>query len=253
MTDLRDDGFLNGRLRILQPVRGYRAGADAVMLAAACPARAGQTVLELGCGAGVASLCLGWRVPGLRLSGVEQQPRYAALARENATRNAIGFQVLTGDLAAMPDPLRQISFDHVIANPPYFLGGTPASDDGRARSRQEQTALALWIRAGLRRLRPDGLLTMIQRVDRLDEVICALQGRAGAITVLPVAARSGREAGRIILSARKGARSPLRLLPPLIMHGGAHHCRDGEDLSPQAAAILRDGAAITNLFPSHSS
>ena len=42
------NGFLGGRLRLWQPARGYRSGADAVMLAAACPARPGERVLELG-------------------------------------------------------------------------------------------------------------------------------------------------------------------------------------------------------------
>ena len=59
----RDDAFLGGRLVLRQPARGYRAGADAVMLAAACSARAGERVLELGCGAGAALFCLGARVP----------------------------------------------------------------------------------------------------------------------------------------------------------------------------------------------
>lgn len=253
MDDLRDDGFLNGRLRILQPARGYRAGADAVMLAAACPAQPGQTVLELGCGAGVASLCLGWRVADLRLSGLEKQADYAALADRNAMRNGIRFQVLTGDLAAMPQALRQISFDHVIANPPYFLAGTAASDRGRAEARQEETPLSSWVEVALRRLRPGGVLTMIQRADRLEALICALKTRAGALTILPISARQGREAGRIILSAQKGSRQALRLLAPLIMHEGAHHQADGEDLSARASAILRDGQAITNLFSVHSS
>ncbi|MEF9604914.1 methyltransferase domain-containing protein, partial [Paracoccus sp. PXZ] len=114
MTELREDGFLGDRLRIAQPARGYRAGADAVMLAAACPARAGESVLELGCGAGVAMLCLGARVPGLRLVGLELQPAYADLARRNAAANAIEAELHEGDLARMPAALRGQSFDHVI-------------------------------------------------------------------------------------------------------------------------------------------
>ena len=120
-ADWREDGFLGGRLRIAQPVRGYRAGADAVMLAAACPARPGESVLELGCGAGVALLCLGARVPGLALTGLELQPAYAALARRNAAANGIAARVAEGDLAHMPALLRGESFDHVIANPPYHF------------------------------------------------------------------------------------------------------------------------------------
>lgn len=251
MTETRIDGFLGGRLRIEQPARGYRSGMDAVMLAAACPAKSGQSVLELGCGAGVASLCLGWRVRGAALTGLERQPDYAALAHANATLNGIALEVLTGDLSRPPTALRARGFDHVMMNPPYFLSGTAAPDPGRALARQEVTPLALWIEAGLKRLHPGGWLTLIQRADRLDGVIAALAGRAGGLIVLPVAPRAGREAGRVIVRARKGSRAPLRLLAPLILHAAPAHAADGEDLTPEAGAILRDGAAIGNIDAKH--
>ncbi|CAM3394596.1 tRNA1(Val) (adenine(37)-N6)-methyltransferase [Paracoccus nototheniae] len=244
MSDIRIDGFLDGRLRIAQPAHGYRAGADAVMLAAACPAIAGQAVLELGCGAGTASLCLGLRVPGLDLTGLERQLLYADLARQNATVNRIALTVLTGDLARPPADLRARVFDHVIMNPPYFLGGTPAPDPGRAGARREETPLSLWIDAGLRRLRQGGWLVVIQRADRLEGVMAGLSGRAGGITILPVAGRAGHPAGRVLVAARKGARSPLRLLAPLITHAAASHARDAEDLTALARAVLRNGAPI---------
>lgn len=232
--------FLGGRLRIWQPARGYRSGADAVMLAAACPARAGQAVLELGCGAGVALLCLGRRVPGLSLTGLELQPDYADLARRNADDNAIPAQILTGDLSLMPGELRQQAFDHVIANPPYFLQGTRAPDAGRDTARREELPLAGWIDAALRRLKPSGQVTLIQRADRLAAILTALQDRAGNVTILPIAARAGRPAGRVIVKAIKGAKSPMSLLSPLIMHKKIAHDQDVEDFTPEAQAILRE-------------
>lgn len=248
MSDLSDDGFLDGRLRVAQPRRGFRSGADAVMLAAACPAVAGQAVLELGCGAGVASLCLGWRVPGLHLVGLEAQADYAGLARRNALANGMTMQVLTGDVARAPDRLRTMVFDHVIANPPYFLGGTAAPDGGRALARREDAPLAAWIDAGLRRLRPRGMVTLIQRADRLDAVLAALAGRAGSVAILPVAGRAGRAAGRVIVQAQKGARGPLRLLAPFVMHREPAHAGDREDLTDAASAVLREGSPLVPLF-----
>lgn len=248
MNEVREDGFLNGRLVIAQPAQGYRSGADAVMLAAACNAQPGQAVLELGCGAGVASLCLGWRVPDLRLTGLERQADYAELARQNAAANGIALRVVTADLAHLPAALRSETFDHVIANPPYFLGGTAAPDSGRDAARREGTPLSDWIETGLRRLRPGGVMTLIQRADRLDSMLYALRGRAGAVAILPVSARAGRSAGRVLLTARKGARTPLRLLAPFVMHAADAHGRDQEDLTPAAQAVLRDGAPITGLF-----
>lgn len=248
MSDLREDRFLNGRLRILQPARGFRSGPDAVMLAAACRAKAFETVLELGCGAGVASLCLGWRVPNVILTGLEQQNDYAELARKNAVLNDVSLHVIPGNLASMPAELRAKNFDHVIMNPPYFLAGTAATDSGRAIARQEISPLHEWIDAALKRLHPNGVLTLIQRADRLPEILTALDRRAGGITVLPITARPGREAGRIILTAQKGARSPFRLLSPFVMHDSLQHLQDGEDHSPAASAVLRDGRGITDYF-----
>lgn len=246
----RRDGFLNGRLQLWQPRRGYRAGADAVMLGAACPARPGQAVLELGCGAGVASLCLAARVAGLRLTGLELQEDYTALARRNGAETGADFTVWTGDLAAPPAPLRAQSFDQVLMNPPYFGPGTPAPDPGRATARHEATPLALWLETGLRRLTPGGGLTLIQRIERLPEALAGLQGRAGGIAILPIAARNGRAADRFLLHAIKGARRPLRLLPPFVLHAAPAHLGDGaEDSSPAARAVLRDGAAISFADP----
>ena len=244
MTSTRIDDFLGGRLRIEQPVQGYRAGADAVMLAAACPAQPGQSVLEPGCGVGTAALCLAARVPDLRLTGIERDPGYAMLARANAVLNAAPLQVIEADLAQLPPELRAASFDHVLMNPPFFPDGTLSPDAARAGARHEETPLALWLDSGLKRLKPGGWLTVIHLAQRLDGLLAGLAGRAGAVSILPIAARTGRDAGRIILRARKGARAPLRLLSPFIMHDGPAHSGDAENLSEKAQAVLRQAVAL---------
>lgn len=245
-ADLSEDAFLGGRLRIAQPRHGYRAAMDSVLLAAAVPARPGESVLELGCGAGVVSLCLGRRVPGLRLAGLELQPAYAALARRNAAANGQDLDLHEGDLVALPAGLRGRSFDHVIANPPYFPAGagTPAADVGRETAQREATPLDLWLGVALRRLRPGGWLTVIQAADRLPGLLTGLGAGAGSVTVLPIASRAGREANRVILRARKGGRGAFRLAAPFVLHDGAAHLRDGDDHSAAARAILRDGGAL---------
>jgi tRNA1(Val) A37 N6-methylase TrmN6 len=218
-----------------------------VLLAAAVRATSGESVLELGCGVGVASLCLASRVPGVKIFGVELQQGYAILARQNAARNGFAFDVHTGDVSDLPARLRAMVFDHVFANPPYFRGGagTTADDKGREFAQRESTPLADWIATGLRRLRPGGWLTMIQAADRLPDLLENLTQGVGNICILPISSRVGRPAGRVILRARKEGRTPFSLAAPLILHDGTSHIRDGDDLSALARAILRDGAAIT--------
>lgn len=244
MTETTEDAFLGGRLRLRQPRHGYRAATDPVLLAAAVPARGGEAVLELGCGVGVAVLCLAARVAGLRLAGLERHPGYAALARANAAASGVALTVWEGDVAAPPAGLRAQSFDHVLANPPWFdPAAPPARDPGRDAAQREATPLPVWVATGLRRLRPGGRLTLILPAARLPEALGALEGRACAV-VRPLAARAGRPAGRVLVQARKGGRSPFRLAAPLILHAAPRHLRDGEDLTPEAAAILRDAAPL---------
>ncbi len=240
MTDgLTQDGFLGGCVQAWQPKDGYRAATDPVFLAAACPAQAGEHVLELGCGAGVAALCLAARVE-CHVTGVERQAFYADLARRN------GVDVVEADLTALPAEVRQLSFDHVIANPPYLAvgAGTAADDAGREGAFREDTPLAEWCVVARARLKPGGWLTMIHLAERLPDVLAGLNG-FGSVSVLPLAAREGRAAGRVLVRARKGGRGAFRLCAPVLIHEGVEHLRDGDDYSATARAVLRDGAPLT--------
>lgn len=245
---LSDDKFLCGKLRLLQPQKGYRAATDAVLLAAACDAHAGQSVLDLGCGAGAASLCLGARVPGLLQAGLELQPEYAALARRNAERNGIALEVHQGDISHMPRELRR-DFDHVIANPPWYpQGGTPSPLAVRATAMQVESPVSQWVEAATKRLAPGGWLSLIAGADSLPELLGALAPKMGSAVVLPLCAREGREAKRILLRARKGGRAAFRLLAPLIIHRGDQHEGDRESYTLEANKILREGGGLTARF-----
>lgn len=242
----REDRLLGGRVRLVQPVQGYRAATDPVFLAAAVGARAGESVLDLGCGAGAALFCLAARVPGLVLHGLEVQPAYLALARINAGLNRVAASLHDGDVVAPPQALRRLTFDHVMMNPPYHGAdymGSPLPGRDRAH-REAGGGLAEWLAAGLARLRPGGWLSVIHRAERVPDLLRGLDGPAGAIRLLPLVPREGRDAGRVIVAARKGAKGPFRLLSPLVIHAGAAHMRDADDFSPRAAAVLRDGVGL---------
>ena len=238
--------FLGGKLTIRQPRDGFRSGVDAVYLAAAAPAKSGETVLDLGGGAGVASFCLASRISPLSLHILELQPAYAELAKDNAEELSVALTVHRGNVSDPPGSLRALTVDGVIANPPYFRDGSALAPDAtdKETAHLESAPLADWIDCALRRLKPAGWLTMIQRAERLPEMLAALNGRAGDIKVKPIAGRIGRPATRVIVKARKGARTPFSLCAPLIEHKGAEHVQDGDDYSAEATAILRHGAAL---------
>lgn len=245
LSGTREDALLGGRVRLVQPLAGYRAATDPVLLAAAVPAEPGERVLDLGCGAGAAMFCLAARVGRVHLSGLEREPAYHALAVENAALNGTGAALHLGCVSAPPLALRQQSFDHVMLNPPYHapeaLGSVVALRD---RAHREDVALAVWLRTALARLLPRGRLTLIHRAERLADILAALGDRVGDIAIRPLAARAGRDAKRVILTARKGTRGPLRLAAPLVLHDGPAHLADAEDFTAEVRAILRDGAAL---------
>ncbi len=237
------DAFLDGKIHLHQPKHGYRAGVDPVFLAAATPAKPGQSVLELGCGAGAASLCLHARVDDLNLTGIEIQSEYANLARKNAQTNHAAFQIIQADLRHLPEEITSQQFDHVIANPPYYLEEkhTASKDSGRNIALAGDTELKDWVKIAAKRVKPKGYVTLIQRADRLPELLCACQKYLGSIRVKALSARTHRPASLVLLQARKLGRADFILDPPLILHQGDTHERDGESYRKKVLGILRNG------------
>lgn len=236
-----EDAFLGGRLTLRQPEKGFRAGLDSVMLAAAVPATSGETVLELGSGAGVAALCLARRVPGLRVLGLEIQADLVDLALANAAANQLLEWVLFLNAAveAPPEGITPNSFDHVMMNPPFFVEGTDDAPPGLARATAhiaDPEALARWTKCARIYLKPRGRLTAILPAERLADMLSALEKGFGAIEISPLWPRLGSPAKRVLLTARMGSRTPLILKAGLTLHA------ENAKYTPEAEAILRDGA-----------
>lgn len=243
-TELTDDAFLGGLLQILQPQKGYRAGMDAVLLAAAVPATASELILEAGSGVGVAALCLARRVRGVQVMGLEIQQNLVAIAENNAQRNGLTSDVtfVVGDILKTPASVKSMSFDHFMCNPPYFdqPGAYRRSEAGKEVSNMGTGAqLEDFIQWGLRRLKPKGRITLIHRAERLEEIISLFHGKVGDIRVCPIWPRLGDAAKRVIVSGQNGAKSPLKLLAGFAMH------EPGRRYSREAERYLRDGAAIS--------
>jgi len=231
-------GLLGGRVSYRQLVEGHRTGFEPVLLAAAVPARAGDWVLEAGTGAGAGILCLAARVAGVRAVGLERDGALAALADENFASN--GFAdcfAVRGDAERPPfGPV----FHHVMANPPWFdARGTPPPEARRALAHMAAPGLlAAWMKGLVGCLRPRGRITLILPAASLAAAAAGLRAvRCGGIAVWPLWPRAGVAAKTIIISAVLGSRALDSLHPGLVLH-------DAAGISPEAEAILRDGAAL---------
>lgn len=249
--DISEDAFLGDQLAVLQPVRGYRAGLDAVLLAAAAPVPAGGSpisVLDVGAGVGVVGLCLARRVSHARVTLVEREPSLAVLARENVARNGLSDRVdvieadVLSPLGEMPDlKARAESFDVVLSNPPYHdVGaGTLAADPAKAGSHAMPAgALERWLRFMASMTKPGGAVAIVHRADALDDVLAGCRRRFGALRVLPLHPRAGASANRIIVSGVRGSRAPLTLCASLVLHDEAG------GFTPRVEAALRHGTAL---------
>ena len=236
--EISEDRFLGGRLVVRQFREGFRAGLDAVLLAAAVPAGAGENVLELGSGAGTASLCLAARVAGVTITGTDIESDLVGLANGNATANGMGERVVfvTVDVLDLP-PDMKCDYDHVICNPPFHgSDGETSPDAARALATQDDGALAAWLGVGLKRTASGGTFTAILRADRLGEALTALPQTG--LRIFPLWPRGDEPAKRVLIQVKKGSRAPLALLPGLVLHlpDGAY--------TAEADAMLR-GAALT--------
>jgi tRNA1(Val) A37 N6-methylase TrmN6 len=245
---LTEDAVLGGALRLRQPRRGHRVGHDAILLAAACPAQAGERVVDLGAGVGAAGLAVAARAHDIAVTLVEIDPDLAALAAENAQLNgwaarvnSIALDALAPARAFAAAGLGPESVERVLMNPPF---NDPArqkhSPDRRRRLAHAapRETLAAWIRTAARLLRPRGTLTLIFRADGLVDLGRALDSAFGAVAILPVYPKPDEPAVRILVRATKASRAPLAILPGLVLNDAAGHP------TPQAEAVLRAGATL---------
>ncbi|KUO66265.1 MAG: hypothetical protein APF80_08930 [Alphaproteobacteria bacterium BRH_c36] len=252
-ADVSDDAFLGGRIRLLQPRRGYRAGIDAVLLAAAVPedlrGASGNTLLDAGAGIGTVGLCAARRLCELRVTLIEREPQLVDLARENIARNELGDRacVHLTDLTVhgngpLSCQLAPESYAVVVANPPFIAArdGTMSEFPLKRSSHalRPQETLDQWCRFLARMCAPGGLAIVIHTTEGLDDIMTGFKGRFGGLIIQPLHPRHGEAANRVIVAARKGQRVRTRILPGIEIHA------EGHDFTPRIAAVLRDGAGL---------
>jgi tRNA1(Val) A37 N6-methylase TrmN6 len=245
-----EDAFLGGAITARQPRAGYRAGVDAVLLAAAVTASSGRRldVLDLGAGVGVVGLCVARRLENAHVTLLEREPELADLARDNVRANRLGERVSVreADLGATADQLDLPAdgFDHILANPPFFDPATcrPPRDPLRASAHvMPAEDLETWLRVMARLARPGGVATVIHRADSLAQLLAVFERRFGGIEVRPIMPRQGSPASRVLVRGCKGSRARLQISPPIVLHDHTNAFR------PDVARVLRGPVGLTDI------
>jgi len=247
------DAFLGGKVYVHQPRRGrHRAGLDAVYLAAALPDSTKGRVVDLGAGVGTAGFCAAARLPGISVTLVEIDGTVLDLARRGLRDPANAafagrISLLEADITAKGS-LRHAAgltpslADHAIMNPPYYEAEKfrASPNAGRAGAHMlDDRGLEPWARTATDIVREGGSLTVIFRADGLRELLNVLQGRFGALDVIPLRPRPDAAATRVLVRAVRASKAPMQLLPGFVLHEG-----DGSDFTPQSRAVMRDGEGL---------
>jgi tRNA1(Val) A37 N6-methylase TrmN6 len=227
--DVTEDAFLGGRLRLRQPKSGHRAGHDAMLLAAATPARPGDRIVDLGAGVGAAGLAVARRVGAIKLALVEFDQGLVELARANAVANAVAGEVLLLDVTSgaegfLSAGLLPESTDVVLMNPPFNDASRHRASPDKSREMAHVAAantLDEWVHASRRILKSGGNLVLIWRADGIGEVLAALGRGFGSLMILPVHGDAASPAIRVLVRATKGGRAPTRLLAGLVLNDRA--------------------------------
>jgi len=240
-----EDAFLGGRLRLRQPRSGHRAGHDAVLLAAATPARPNDRVVDFGAGVGTAGLALARRLRNLDLVLVEIDSTLAELARHNAAANGIAAETVVLDVTATAEAFAEAglsadSIDVVLMNPPFNDGARHRASPDAARASAHVASpatLESWVHAARRVLKSGGMLTLIWRAEAIAEVLAVLTRGFGSLEILPVHGEAAKPAIRVLVRAVKGGRAPTRLHPGLMLN-------DEAAAPNQLAAAILAGEAV---------
>jgi tRNA1(Val) A37 N6-methylase TrmN6 len=225
-SQFTEDAFLGGQLRLRQPKSGHRAGHDAMLLAAATPARPGDRVVDFGAGVGAAGLAVARRVAGIELVLVEIDEPLARLARGNADLNAMAADVVvldvTSDAAAFAAAgLGPDSVDVVLMNPPFNDSAQHRASPDKARASAHvatPATLESWVHAGRRILKSGGALSLIWRADGIADVLAALDRGFGSLMIVPVHADAATPAIRVLIRAIKGGKAPTKLQAALMLN-----------------------------------
>ncbi|MBY0272755.1 MAG: methyltransferase [Alphaproteobacteria bacterium] len=236
------DNFLGGRIKLVQPSEGYRAGIDPIFLAASIHPKSQDCILDVGSGGGISCISLAVRCPTAQIIGLEVQPNLVEMAQTNIRENNLEdrVKILKGDLKSPPPLIAKNSFDHVMTNPPYFeekrVKISPVL--GRAQANTETVDLGTWIKCCLKFLKPKGIFTMIHRTERLSEICAHLGTKVGDLVIYPLWPTANKPARRVIIQGRKNTGGEPRLARGLILHG------EMEKYTPEAEAVLRHAESI---------
>lgn len=247
MVNYTKDFLFDKQIKIFQPVNGYRASTDAVMLSSFVhKVKKGDTILDVGSGTGGISLCLASRLQNYKplITGLELQPELAELSNKSAEANGFAdfLHYINCDIRYKPENIQNCSFSHVITNPPYSEKDMPSPNLGKALAHNHHNfSLSGWINFCIKMIKPQGYFYIINRAEAIDEILSIIHGKLGHIEIIPLSSKSAQKAKRVVIRAQKDNHTATNIFPPFVIH------KDNGEYSEDAQKILRLGIGYDEL------
>ena len=168
LDELHRNGYF-----IIQNLRKFCFGMDAVLLSGFVHVKPQETVLDLGTGTGIIPILLEAKTPGSHFTGLEIQPESADMARRSVRYNKLEdkINIETGDIKDASRRFGASSFHVITTNPPYMTDqhGLTNPNEAKAIARHEILCnLEDVIRESARLLKPQGRFYMVHRPFRID-------------------------------------------------------------------------------------
>ncbi|MDR1551769.1 MAG: methyltransferase [Holosporaceae bacterium] len=214
------DSILNGNIIIRQPTKGYRVAIDPIILASLVHQEPWQTILDVGCGVGTVSLILKWREPTVQVTALDIDSEMCTACCQNARINSLEINVIN---ASIEECLSAVcgEFSQVVTNPPFFEKKSSRVSEFKKMANFETVPLTDWIALCLKKVKNNGIFTIIHRASRLNDILYALKNSPfimGDIKIVPIFPKIGLAANRIVVIAKKSCKSETKIFQGIVVH-----------------------------------
>ncbi|MDR3186852.1 MAG: methyltransferase [Holosporaceae bacterium] len=217
MLEITEDHILGGKIKLFQPKNGYRVAVDPVILASLVSLKPQHRVLDVGCGTGAISLILKLKEKTAEITAIDTDDEMCRICQRNAQANSLDLEVIAAEVGSSHDPLENRFFDVVVTNPPFFaIQSSRPSGAGRFAN-FETVDLKRWISYCSKKLKSNGVFFIIHCATRTGDILEALNG-VGAVEILPLFPKEGKEAKRVVIKCQKNNKSGSKIFPGLFMH-----------------------------------
>jgi len=220
----RVDDLHRNNYQIIQNTKKFCFGMDAVLLSGFVKVLPGEKVLDLGTGTGIIPILLAAKTKGKHFTGLEIQEESADMARRSIAMNKLDdkIDIVIGDIKEAAAIFGLASFDVITSNPPYMNHSHGIINPGEAKAIARHEILCSLedvIREAARALKPNGRFYLVHRPFRLVEIMNSLSAyKLEPKRMKLVHPYIDKEPNMVLIECIKGAKSMIRVEPPLIVY-----------------------------------